>query len=384
MSARRSIAVLASATFLLAFAEGLWLRYMPRYLDALGAGALVVGLWGTLGDGLEAAWQYPGGALADRWGRKATLLALTALSLVGLALFLAPSWPVVLAGLLFYTASTAYAQPATFAVIADALPRERRARGFVLQSVLKRGPLLVAPPLGGFLISERLGVLGGVRASLLLALALFAVALAVQARWFPRGTRAPPRPSLGWGALPPPLRRLLLSDILVRAGEHGSKAFIVLYVVTVLGYSDLDFGLLLALQTLVSLAVYWPAARAADRGRRKPWVGLTFAFFALFPVALLAGRTLPLLLLAFVIAGLKEVGEPARKAAITELAPEAHKGRAVGAYYAVRGLAVAPFGVLGGLLWLRSPDLLLIGAAVVSALGLGLYVFSVREEPRAQ
>ncbi|MHB8605730.1 MAG: hypothetical protein ACYDCK_10800, partial [Thermoplasmatota archaeon] len=100
----RPVIVLGVATFLLALGESLWFRFAPRYLEALGASAIVIGAWASLSDFLDASWQYPGGALADRIGRKGALLALTGLSLAGIALFLVPSWPIVLVGLVCYMA----------------------------------------------------------------------------------------------------------------------------------------------------------------------------------------------------------------------------------------------------------------------------------------
>lgn len=381
LALEHNVAVLAGATFLLTFGESLWFHFTPRYLQALGAGVLVVGAWGSLRDLLDAAWQYPGGALADRAGRKGALLALTGMGLLGLALVLVPWWPVALLGLALYMALMAYAQPVTFAVIGDALPRARRAMGFVVQSVLRRVPLLVGAPVGGWLITERLGVVEGVRVSVGLAIALALLALWAQARHF----RAPAELAARPGAfrardLPPALRRLLLSDILVRMGESATRVFLILYVVLVLGYTDLGFGLLLALQTLVSIAVYLPAGRAADRGSRRPWVALTFLFFALHPLAVLGAVNPVLLALAFVLGGLREIGEPARKASIVDLAPAEHRGRAVGAYYALRGFAIMPVAFLAGLLWTLDPAFPFLVGAALSGLGLVVYALTVRGE----
>jgi hypothetical protein len=47
------------------------------------------------------------------------------------------------------------ASPAIFAVIGDSLPRERRAMGFTLQSILKRVPIVIAPIVGGTAHSDR-------------------------------------------------------------------------------------------------------------------------------------------------------------------------------------------------------------------------------------
>lgn len=376
-----NILVLGAGTFLLTLGHGLWWGFAPRYLEALGATAVVVGLWGSLTDALDAAWQYPGGALADRIGRKNTLLALTALSAVGILLFLVPAWPVVLAGLVLYMATMAYAQPATFAVIGDALPRERRAMGFVVQSTLKRVPLLIAPPIAGFVITVHLGVLDGVRAGLLAALVFTLLALLAQWKGYrsdtdPRAAKA----GFHWADLTPTLKRLLASDALVRMGESATKVFIVLYVVTVLGFTDLDFGLLLALQAAVVLAVYYPAARAADRGARKPWVALTFLFFTLYPLTVLLARTHLLLVLAFAVGGLREIGEPARKASIVDQARAEHRGRVVGTYYTVRGFAIMPVALVAGLLWTIDPTWPFYFGALLSGAGLLSYLATVPHE----
>ena len=148
-----NVVLVGFATFLLALGEGLWFRFAPRYLDALGASALIIGLWGSLQDLLDSAWQIPGGILADRIGRKRTLLLLTGLTMIGLLVFLIPYWPVVLLGLVLYMANQAYAQPATFAVIGDALPKENRAMGFVVQSAFKRLPILVGVPAAGYVMN---------------------------------------------------------------------------------------------------------------------------------------------------------------------------------------------------------------------------------------
>jgi hypothetical protein len=58
-----------------------------------------------------------------------------------------------------------------------------------------------------------------------------------------------------------------------------------------------------------------------------------------------------LLVTAFIAAGLREVGEPARKALIVDLAPASARARTVGLYYLIRGLVVFPASLLGGWLW---------------------------------
>src|SRR5215207_9511338 len=171
----RNVAVAAAAVFLLGLGEELWKKFLPKYLEYLGAGAFVVGLFGTTEDFFDAVYQYPGGWLADRAGRRRAFLVFIAVACVGYAAYLlSPSWPWAFVGLAFAMAWHSMASPAVFAVIGDALPREKRAMGFTLQSILKRVPMVISPLIGGMLIA-RMGVTRGVRIGLAATLVLAAL-----------------------------------------------------------------------------------------------------------------------------------------------------------------------------------------------------------------
>ena len=125
----------SAATLLLGAGEELWKKFLPKYLESLGAGVLAVGLFGTAKDFFDAIYQYPGGWLADHLGRQRAFLTFILLASIGYLIYLlSPSWPFVFAGLAFSMAWHSMASPAIFAVIGDALPKERRAMGFILQS----------------------------------------------------------------------------------------------------------------------------------------------------------------------------------------------------------------------------------------------------------
>jgi len=346
------------ATFLaLGMGEELWVRFVPKYLELLGAGAAGIAIYGALRDLLDAVYPYPGGWLADRWGRRTALSVCALAAIAGyLICGIAPSWPWVLVGTVLAMAWSGLTLPAIFAVIGDHLPPGSRATGFGVQAILKRLPIIVAPPLGGWLIA-RYGLGLGVRAGIAVTIVLAFLGLWVIRRFFTEAARPPADlHGLGglWREMAPGLKRLLIADVLARWAEGIPKVFIVLWVIDELGASSARFGALTALQMVTSTLAYLPLARLADRLDRKPFVLATFAFFALFPLALVA---LPAVLgalglgAAFVVGGLREVGEPARKALIVDLAPSGARGRAVGLYYLVRGLAVFPAPLVGGWLW---------------------------------
>ncbi|MEW5987683.1 MAG: MFS transporter, partial [Chloroflexota bacterium] len=79
----RNVMVMLAALLVLGMGEELWVRFVPKYLELLGAGATAVALYGTLKDLLDALYQYPGGWLADHLGRRAALILFTLLATAG-------------------------------------------------------------------------------------------------------------------------------------------------------------------------------------------------------------------------------------------------------------------------------------------------------------
>jgi MFS family permease len=383
LALERNVAAVSGAMFLMGLGEELWKRFVPKYLEALGAPVLAIGLYGTTRDLLDGLYQYPGGWIADRHGRRAALLLFVGLAIVGYAVYaVAPAWPAVFVGLAFVMAWSSMASPTLFAVVGDALPPERRTMGFTVQSILRRVPIVVAPTLGGLLIAAH-GVRGGVRTGLAVTIGLSLATLAVAWRVrIPLVADAAPTDLRGvWRALPAPLRRLLASDILVRTCEGLVDVFLVLYATNVVGIAAVQYGALVAVQMATAILVYLPAARMADRMGRKPFVIATFLAFSAFPVAVVLAQSFAGLVLAFVVGGLREIGEPARKALIVDLAVPALRARSVGLYYLVRSLAIAPAAFVGGLLWSRDPVLPFVLAGCFGLAGTAVFAITVREQP---
>ena len=380
----RNVGAAAGAFLLLGLGEELWKKFLPKYLEALGAGPVAIGFFGTAEDLGDALYQYPGGALADRLGPRRAFVLFIALAALGyLAYLLSPSWPWVFLGLALAMAWPSMGSPATFAVIGEALPPHRRAMGFTVQSILKRIPMLVSPIIGGTLIAS-LGILAGIRVGLAVTLA-FATAtlpliLTMDLPVVPHRASSPWRV---WVTFPPALRRLLVSDIVIRACEGMAGVFVILYVTTVQGASVRAFGFLIALQVATSIAAYLPAARLSDRIGRKPLVAATFLAFAAFPVCVAVARGPVALALAFVMGGLREIGEPSRKAMIVDAALPGVRARTVGLYYLVRSLSVAPAAALGGLLWRISPATPFLVAGAIGLVGTLVFLVTVEEKDAA-
>ena len=381
LSLERNVSIASAAVFILGLGEELWKKFLPKYLEALGATTSVIGLFGTAKDFFDAVYQYPGGWMADRFGRRMAFRIFVALASVGYVVYLvSPSWPFVFLGLALAMAWQSMASPAIFAIIGDALPRERRAMGFTLQSILKRVPIVIAPIAGGVLIAW-LGVVKGIHVSLLITLVLALVTMLLVSRINITINALHTTNILGvWQTFHTALKRLLISDVIIRTCEGMTGVITILYVTNVQRFTIKQYGTLVAIQMITSILVYIPAGKIADQVGRKPFVIATFLSFALFPLAIIAASSFTLIILAFVVGGLREIGEPVRKAMIVDFAQDNVRARSVGLYYLVRSLSITPAALVGGLLWSIAPE---VPFVVAGAIGLiGTFVFATTVEER--
>lgn len=380
LSLERNVSLASAAVFLLGLGEELWKKFLPKYLEALGATAPIIGLFGTAENFFDAVYQYPGGWLADRIGRRRAFLSFVVLAATGYLIYLSSrSWPLVFLGLAFAMAWQSMASPAIFAIIGDSLPPERRAMGFTVQSILKRVPIVFAPLIGGLMIS-RLGLLEGIRSGLAITLGLAIVTVLLLSRI---NVEVRGRDFIKirgvWRSFDGALKRLLISDVIVRMCEGMTGVLTILYVTNVQGFSASRFGTLIAIQMVTSIIVYIPAGRIADRVGRKPFVILTFICFALFPLAIVLASSFTLLALAFVVGGLREIGEPSRKAMIVDFARADLRARTVGLYYLVRSLSITPAAAIGGLLWKLSPEVPFVTATAIGIVATSVFAITVEE-----
>jgi MFS family permease len=349
---QRSLTAVLAMAVLVGLGEKMAERFLPVYLIALGGGALSVGLLNGMDNLLSALYAFPGGYLSDRLGYKRALVIFNLLAVGGyLIVIFIPHWSAVLIGAVLFLSWTAISLPATMDLVSKVLPRNQRTMGVSLHSLVRRIPMALGPVIGGALIGLY-GEVVGVRAAFIAALGLAVVSLFIQQAFIEedRTVQFTKRSNFKL-SLSPALRRLLVSDILVRFCEQIPYAFVVLWCLTVVGVTPLQFGILTAIEMATAMLVYIPVAYLADRSTKKPFVTITFGFFTLFPLFLSFSRSFGMLVAAFVIRGLKEFGEPTRKALIMDLAPEGRKAAGFGLYYLIRDVVVSVAAFGGALLW---------------------------------
>lgn len=409
---KRTILGMLGMVVLVGMGEHMAERFLPQYLEtlskgetfsfslfglSLGAkisvGLFSIGLLAFLDDMLSALYSFPGGYLSDRLGAKRALLVFNLLSIVGyLIVVLIDRWWAVLLGAAFFISWSAISLPATMDLVSKAVPKNKRAMGVSVQSLVRRIPKTLGPFVGGTFIGIW-GVTLGIKLAFIFAILLAVTAIVLQQILIEDDTpqdgaeKAEKNPLRLWRLMNPDLRALLTSDILIRFCERIPDALVILWVTDNLMLNQsmsleraaFWFGVLSVIENVTAILCYIPVAHMADRFGKKPFVAITFGFFTLFPLMLMFSHTMWMLVPAFIIRGLKEFGEPTRKALIMDLAPEDRKAAMFGLYYLVRDVIVS-FAALGGaFLWMKRPELALWCAFGFGVLGTTWFLLRGRD-----
>jgi MFS family permease len=389
----RSTTGLLLMVVLVAMGERMAERFLPIYLLALGGGVISIGLLNGLDNFLSAVYAFPGGYLSERIGSKRALLAFNFMAMAGfLIVILIPAWQAVLVGAVFFLAWSAISLPATMGLIAKVLPTGKRTMGVTMHSLVRRFPMALGPILGGLCIGVW-GVTNGVRIAFCVALVLGIIAVLLQQKLIEDDSKstsddtcaiAPEKnPWKLFQSMDTSLRRLLVSDILIRFCEQIPYAFVVVWCMKTIAQpvSAFQFGILTGIEMATAVLVYIPVAHLADKTTKKPFVVITFIFFTFFPLVLLFCQSFLWLIPAFILRGLKEFGEPTRKALILDLAPETCKAGMYGLYYFLRDVCVSVAAFGGAFLWQVSPTTNFVVAflfGVMGTIGFARYGTDVR------
>jgi len=400
LAINRTVAIVLVTVLFFGLGEELWSSFMPLYLKALSKEELreglavgwrtlwTVGLYACLRNLFEGLCYIGGGQLTARLGDRGSLILFALLTISGYLLFLAVAapWAAILAALLILGWEP-LSVPVTFTTVGSTVASGRQGMAFAIQSIQKRLPKVLGPFLAGWVLffaqqatgSADKGEIVGMRVLVAAALVLGLASLAIQLRWMPH--RSAPPPGLSsiqiLRQLHSTLRRLLTAEVFTRWCDWLVREFVVLYVVAVRGIPVEQAGALFMLQHFVALLTYLPIGRMTKTVGLQPFIGVTFIFFALFPLVLAVIPNGPWLWVAFVVYGLREIGEPARKALITSLLPEPVRARGVGLYWGVRSFAICSASLAGAGIWfLYGPQILFYVAFALGCVGAAVFYTS--------
>jgi DHA1 family multidrug resistance protein-like MFS transporter len=364
---RGNYAILVLSWIIVDFAVELPATYYGLYVLELGATETILGVIGLSQFLALASMQFPGGYLADKYGRKWLISTMT--FGVGLSMILyaiAPSWPFILLGAVLLGLFNSTYQPALNAMISDSLPPERRGMGFSIVMLISAASTTPSPVVAG-LLRANLNLVLGMRVAYGIAVALFMVAAFFRLFYLKETVvnatkpriqeiiRSYPialRESFGvWKKVPRSMLYLFVSFSVAILGFSATNLYTVIYATRVLHIEDVTWAFIIALIPLTTIALAIPVGKLVDKIRRKIPILASLLLFAL-SMWIFVNGDIPKVILSLILLGAGNVMLNASFGALqTDLTPQEQRGKVSGFMNFANYIVLAAGSLMGGYLY---------------------------------
>jgi MFS family permease len=364
MMKSRNLMVITVTQSLFMLTASLWWPYWSLYILELGTSKTLLGMIFMAETIAQLVFQLPGGILTDRLGRKKMIVLGSALRATSPLIYvLTGSWQFVLCGM-FITQMSNMMVPAIDALIAESTSVEHRAMGYGTFRLMTLLPMIFTPYIGG-VITDALGVYGGVRVAI--ACTVVVAWINVLIRWrFLEDKYTTEHTSSRLDALkevrsiPKPIWTLVAVAAFASIGLRVASQFLAVYAVQVVGLTNTQWGLIMTSVGVVSTALTIPSSIWSDRVGRKPGImvslGLTPLMYLGFPMSggllqLAASRVVGAISEGFGGAVTSLEGGSAWLALVADIVPSRQRGKVMGLIATIAGALSFPGSWIGGVLW---------------------------------
>jgi DHA1 family multidrug resistance protein B-like MFS transporter len=316
-----------------------------------------------------ASMQFPGGYLADKFGRKWLISSMTfgvALSFILFAI--APSWHFILIGTVLMSLFNSTYQPALMAMIADSVPSERRGIGFGIIMLITSASTTPGPFVAGILYSYfGSDVVQSMRVGYGIVVALFLIAAFLRVLRLKETVTNAQKPSLSelfqsyptalkesfgvWKTLPRSMFYLFLSGVVTTFGFAAVQLNFVLYAKYELLIDETIWPLILTALFVTMIVLAIPMGKIVDKFNRKlPLLGA----YAMFGVSmwLFVNGDLVTLFASLVLVGAAQVMMNSAFSALqADLTPKKQRGKVNGSTNFVNFILMAFGSLVGGFMY---------------------------------
>jgi MFS family permease len=339
--------------------------YYPLYVIDLGGNEAILGFIGFVALLCLASVQFPGGYLADKYGRRWLISTMTfgvALSYVFFAL--APSWETILLGVVVQNLCLVY-QPALLSMVSDSLPPEKRGMGTSITQLI--GSVATTPgPAVAALLYGVYGNIDGMRISYGVVVALFLVAALLRSN-LKETIMNPAKISVQevlkaypvslkesfkvWKIVPRSTFYLFLGFLVGGSTFAMIQTFSVVYAVKDLGLTKPEWSLVLMALFAAMIALSIPIGKLVDRVGRKIPLLLSYAFAAPAILLFIYGD-LYRLMISLILLGLSQLMMfSSYQALMADLVPREQRGKVIGFSQFFNYVAMAGGVFIGGILY---------------------------------
>ena len=397
---RGNILVLIVSWVFTEFSTSMIYPYQSLYIRDLGASPFILGLMSSMGYFLLCLVRIPGSYLADKYGRRSIIVAMTyGVATSYLFYIFAPDWRFVLIGITINNLCLIY-QPALEAIQADSLPPERRGVGYAASRVVPSVAAAVSPLIAGFLV-ERYQLVLGMRIAYGMVLAA-SLAAAVIRMIFLKETLDSPRKielkELGntfiesirsiaeaWRLIPKNLMFLVLASLIAAFSDPMFYLFASLYAIDKIGVNGMEWALVNTASMVIVIIAGLPLGRFVDAIGRKKSIVLAYLLFTPPTIYFIFCRDFISLLIIYIMFGLgSALVRPAQSALQADLIPRDRRGRIIGTIGTLNILAMIPSSTLGGLLYQVNPASPFVLSAILGVVTLLIVAFLVKEPHRRE
>lgn len=416
---RGNYLILIISWILMDFAGELPGTYYSDYVILLGGSATIIGLISLVSMLCLASVQFPGGHLADKYGRRWLISTLTfgvAFSYVFYAA--ASSWHFILIGAAIQNLCLLY-QPALMAMMADSLSPEKRGMGFSILNLIMSVSTTPAPVVALLLVSTY-GSETGMRIAYTIVTVFFVAAAIVRIK-LTESMKSAEKVSLNdvlhsypeslrqgirvWKVVPRSTLFLFFSTIIMRVSFAMVGGLFLVYAFYVLRIGgtplpeiyppEMDpalqsarllWGYVMVALFLSMIVMSLPVGRVLDKVGRK--IPLIVSGILIIPsILLFIYGNYVTLFIAMPLVGLTQLlGFSAFQSLFADLVPQAQRGKVTGSMHFFTYVFMALGGLTGGILYdsisPQFPFLVMLILIIPSILVTALYVKEPKPEER--
>jgi len=391
-------AILVISWIIVDFASELPATYFGLYVLGLGATETILGVIGLSQFLALASLQFPGGYLADKYGRKWLISTMTfgvALSFILYAI--APSWPFILVGAVLMAIFNSTYQPALNAMVSDSLPPERRGMGFGIVMLIASASTTPSPAVAG-LLRGNFGLINGMRIAYGIVVVLFLIAAFFRFFFLKETVVSASKPRLKeifqsypmalketfsvWKKVPKSMLYLFLSFSIAIFGFSSTNLYTVIYATRVLLIDEVTWAFIIAIVPVTTIILAIPVGKFVDKIKRKIPLLTSILIFGLAMWIFMNGD-LTKVAISLILLGAGQVMMNASFGALqTDLTPKEQRGKVNGFMNFANYIIMAAGSLLGGYLYEHVAPQMPFMLAIVAVLPSFLLGLVLVKEPK--
>jgi len=394
-------AVLVGSWILIDFAMELPGTYYSLYVLKLGATETVLGMIGLFSFLALASMQFPGGYLADKFGRKWLISSMTfGVALCYIFYAVAPSWHFILIGAILMSLFNSTYQPALMAMVADSLPSERRGMGFSIIMLITSASTTPGPLVAGALRNQ-FGLVEGMRIGYGVVVVLFLIAAFLRLLRLEETMVNTRKPGLSellhsypvamkesfavWKKVPRSMFYLFLSLAVITFGVASVNLYLVVYATEVLLVDEAIWPFILTALPITMILLSIPMGKIVDKMSRKIPILVAYVIFAASLWLFVNGDLLRLFVSLVLFGAAQVMIGSAFSALQADLTPKEQRGKVNGFTNFVNCILMALGSLVGGILYEHvSPQVPFFLAIVLIVPSFALTLMMVHEPEKKE